>query len=86
MQQALMRTIKYYINYEIDEDGVIIASCPAIRGCFASGRTMEEAYKNIKDAIESCLEALQKVKKEIPESPFSVEDIKKYHYVEEVVA
>lgn len=81
-----MRRIRYYINYEIDEDGVIIASCPAIRGCFASGRTLEEAYRNIKDAIESCLEALQKVKKEVPELPFKAEDMEKYRYVEEVVA
>ncbi len=81
-----VRTIKYYITYEVDEDGVVIASCPAIKGCFASGRTLEEAYRNIKDAVESCLEALRKVKKEIPEAPFDIEDIRKYDYVEEVVA
>lgn len=77
--------VRYNINYEIDEDGVIIASCPAIKGCFASGRTLDEAYKNIKDAIESCLEALHKVKGEMPEPLFDVEEIRKYDYVEEDV-
>ena len=86
MSLLKMKTIKYYITYEIDEDGVIIASCPAFKGCFASGSTIEEAYKNIKDAVESCIEALQKVKKEIPLFPFSVDDIRKYDYVEEVIA
>ena len=37
------------------------AVVPAIRGCVASGKTLQEAYRNAIDAIESCLEARQKV-------------------------
>ncbi len=29
---------------------------PAIRGCVASGKTLQEAYRTAIDAIESCLE------------------------------
>jgi predicted RNase H-like HicB family nuclease len=40
-----------------DEDGVFTAVVPAIRGCVASGKTLEQAYRNAVDAIEGCLEA-----------------------------
>lgn len=52
---------EFDINYFQDEDGVFTAVVPAIRGCVASGKTLEEAYRNVVDAIESCLEARQKV-------------------------
>ena len=52
---------QFDINYYQDEAGVFTAQVPAIRGCVASGRTIEEAYRNGVDAIESCLEAREKV-------------------------
>ena len=52
---------EFAINYYQDEDGIFTAQVPAIRGCVASGRTLEEAYRNAVDAIESCLEARAKV-------------------------
>ena len=52
---------EFAINYYQDEDGIFTAQVPAIRGCVASGRTLEEAYRNAADAIESCLEARAKV-------------------------
>jgi predicted RNase H-like HicB family nuclease len=52
---------EFEINYFQDEDGIFTAVVPAIRGCVASGKTLEEAYKNAVDAIESCLEARKKV-------------------------
>ena len=39
-----------------DETGTIIAECPAIPGCVSQGQTKEDALKNIKEAIELCLE------------------------------
>jgi predicted RNase H-like HicB family nuclease len=47
----------FVINYYQDEDGVFTAIVPAIKGCIASGNTLEECYENAIDAIESCLEA-----------------------------
>ena len=52
---------EFDINYYQDEDGIFTAQVPAIRGCVASGRTLQEAYRNAVDAIESCLEAREKV-------------------------
>jgi predicted RNase H-like HicB family nuclease len=52
---------EFAINYYQDEDGIFTAQVPAIRGCVASGRTLEEAYRNAADAIESCLEVRVKL-------------------------
>lgn len=35
-----------------DEDGVLIAECPALPGCVSQGATRAEALENIRDAIE----------------------------------
>lgn len=54
---------EFEINYFQDEDGMFTAEIPAIRGCIAWGKSLEEAYRNAVDAIESCLEAREKVKR-----------------------
>ena len=38
------------------EDGYLVAECPVIPGCISQGRTRDEALRNIRDAIELCLE------------------------------
>ena len=38
------------------KDGFLVAECPIIPGCISQGRTREEALKNIREAIELCLE------------------------------
>lgn len=43
---------------EDKEDGGYVVSCPALPGCHSQGDTKEEALKNIKEAIEGCLEVL----------------------------
>lgn len=43
---------------EQDEDGVFVASCPALQGCYAQGDTRQEALENIKDVIRMCLAEL----------------------------
>jgi predicted RNase H-like HicB family nuclease len=52
---------EFAIDYFQDEDGMFTARVPAIRGCIAWGKTIEGAYRNAVDAIESCLEARQKL-------------------------
>ena len=52
---------EFDIHYFQHEDGVFTAKVPAIRGCVASGKTLQEAYRNAIDAIESCLEARRTV-------------------------
>jgi predicted RNase H-like HicB family nuclease len=39
-----------------DEDGMFIVERPSIPGCVRQGETEEEAEKNIREAINACLE------------------------------
>lgn len=48
--------MKLLITLEKGEDGYIVAECPAIPGCVSQGKTEQEAIKNIKEAIEACLD------------------------------
>jgi len=38
------------------EDGFYIVQCPTLPGCATQGKTLDEALKNIREAIELCLE------------------------------
>ena len=38
-----------------DEDGWIVAECPALPGCVSQGTTEQEALANIKEAITAWL-------------------------------
>ena len=53
-----------YLNFNCfitqDEDGLFVASCPAIPSCHAQGETYEEAEKNIKEVIKLCLKVAEK--------------------------
>jgi predicted RNase H-like HicB family nuclease len=44
------------IVLEQDEDGEILADVPQLPGCHTSGRTKEEAMRNIREAIDLYLE------------------------------
>jgi len=76
-----LKEADYYIIYEQDEDGYFIATCPSIKGCVTAGKTLDEAYQNIQNAIESCLEALEKLNKPIPEEIFPREKMAEMSYV-----
>ncbi len=49
--------MKFIVNLERDETGMIVAECPAIPGCVSQGKTEAEALDNIREAISACLEA-----------------------------
>ncbi len=57
---------KYTVVVERDEDGMYIAYCPALQGCYTQGKTYEEVMKNIKEAIELHIEARKDLGEEIP--------------------
>ncbi|MGC1677307.1 MAG: type II toxin-antitoxin system HicB family antitoxin [Candidatus Binataceae bacterium] len=44
------------MTLETDEDGWLVAECPALPGCVSQGRTREEALANIREAIVASLE------------------------------
>jgi predicted RNase H-like HicB family nuclease len=48
---------QFTVVVERDEDGVFIASCPALQGCYSQGDTYEQALENLKDAIKLHIEA-----------------------------
>jgi predicted RNase H-like HicB family nuclease len=48
--------MKLSVTLDRDEDGIWVAECPAIPGCISQGKSKSEALKNIKEAIELCLE------------------------------
>jgi predicted RNase H-like HicB family nuclease len=49
--------MKFLVNLQRDETGVMVAECPAIPGCVSQGRTEDEALANIREAISACLES-----------------------------
>ena len=51
-----MKKYNFTILIERDEDGVYIASAPALQGCHTQAKSVEEIYPRIKEAIELCLE------------------------------
>ncbi|NOT01593.1 MAG: type II toxin-antitoxin system HicB family antitoxin [Phycisphaerales bacterium] len=49
--------MKFVVNLDRDETGMIVVECPAIPGCVSQGATEAEALANIREAIEACLES-----------------------------
>ncbi len=60
-----MKKYLLQVIIEQDEDGVYVASCPALEGCYTQGDTYEEAMRNVKDVIQMCLEELKEEKKRV---------------------
>ena len=58
--------MKFAITLEQDEDGYIVASCPALLGCHSQGRTREEAIANITEAIRGYIASMRKHGEQIP--------------------
>ncbi len=61
-----MAKYQFIVVIERDEDGVYIASCPALQGCYSQGDTYEEALENLKDAIKLHIEARKSLGEPIP--------------------
>ena len=52
--------MKFTITFKQDEDGFIVASCPALPGCHSQGKTREEATANIIEAIRAYVASMRK--------------------------
>lgn len=53
-------SMKLKIVVEADENGVLVARCPSLKGCWSQGKTRAEAVENIKEAILLYLDAGEK--------------------------
>ena len=51
-----VKKYNFTILIEKDEDGIYVASVPALKGCHTQAETVEELLPRIKEAIELCLE------------------------------
>jgi len=54
------------------EDGYWIAECPSLPGCISQGKTKEEAIRNIREAINEYIIALEEDGLPVPEERFEV--------------
>jgi antitoxin HicB len=63
---TLEGTTKFAITIEQDEDGFVVASCPALPGCHSQGRTEEEAITNIKEAIRGYIASMRRHGEPVP--------------------
>ncbi len=52
-----MKQYQFTVVYERDENGRIVAICPALQGCYSEGETEEEARTNIREAIQAHIES-----------------------------
>jgi predicted RNase H-like HicB family nuclease len=50
-------TVKFGVVVEKDEDGYYIASVPELPGCHTQAKTLDEAMKRVKEAIQVYIEA-----------------------------
>ena len=50
---------KLRVNFETDEDGWVVASCPTLPGCHSQGRNRDEALANIREAVEGYLASMR---------------------------
>jgi predicted RNase H-like HicB family nuclease len=51
-----MKKNQFPVIIEKGEDGFYVVECPLFHGCISQGKTIDEALKNIREAIELCLE------------------------------
>lgn len=57
----------FKVILEPAEEGGYVVHCPALKGCWSQGETVEEALENIKDAIEGYIESLKKHGESVPD-------------------
>ena len=62
------RRMKYRVLIEPDEDGVFVATVPALPGCISQGATRDEAVLNVREAIRAYLESLEAHGEPVPPS------------------
>ena len=47
---------RFLVTIEQDEDGVYVASVPALKGCHTQAKSLEELMPRIREAIGLCLD------------------------------
>ncbi len=66
----MSKTYRFPVIIEQDEDGMYVATVPALQGCTTQGRTLDELETNVREAIELCLEVEQDGKNDVRHNRF----------------
>lgn len=75
MKKPLKKIYSYSVFYEAAPESGYVVFVPALPGCHTQGETLEEAEKNIHEAIEVYLESLVQHKEPIPEETRSFQGV-----------
>jgi len=59
-------TKRFTVVLQQGEDGMIVASCPALPGVWTQGSTRDEALANAREAIELAIEDIEGLPHEVP--------------------
>jgi antitoxin HicB len=62
-----MKNLTYRVIIEPDEKGTYHAYVPALKGCHTWGKSIEEAQKNIREAMELYIDSMKDLGEEIPQ-------------------
>ena len=62
-----MRILHYTVILDRQPDKVYHVFCPVLPGCHSEGDTLEEALKNIKEAIEVYVDSLKAHHEKVPQ-------------------
>ena len=62
-KEGMMRKVEYLVLIEEDEDGVLVASVPSLRGCHTQAKNMDQLLKRVTEAIRLCLKVEKQVSK-----------------------
>jgi antitoxin HicB len=66
MSDKPKKILSFSVIYEAAPEGGYVAHVPTLPGCHTQGETIEDAEKNIQEAIELYLESLESHGEEIP--------------------
>lgn len=55
-QQEVEMAREFMVVIERDDEGCVVGSVPALKGCHTRGRSMDDLLERMKEAIQLCLE------------------------------
>lgn len=67
--QTSKKILSFSVIYEEAPEGGYVVTVPALPGCHTQGDSIEEAEKNIKEAISLYLESLEAHEEQIKQEP-----------------
>lgn len=63
IKKTIHKTVNQFpVIVQEDVLGGFWVNCPVLEGCYSQGKTIDEALKNIQEAISLCLEDIPKTK------------------------